>query len=283
MAKTSGGAKLAIGVFACLAVAAFAAQKQQFRYTLGPGASISIVNEYGPVILKPSSGNQVVVTATPGSNKVEIDCTQTGNRVEVRTHFLKHADQNDGRVEYEIQVPADANVTVRTDNGPINVQNLRGDINLESDTAAIDVRDMASGMVHARTVSGPITLTNVSKTHVEVASVSGNVVLANVTGPKVTADTTKSSIRYDGNFAGGGDYTFTNHSGDIEVSLPAEASVDMTARSINGSVQNEFPFRPKAHTAFAVTQGHSFAGTSNSGAAMVRIRSFSGTIRVKKQ
>ena len=127
-----------------------------------------------------------------------------------------------------------------------------------------------------------MTLTNVSG-HVELTSVSGNVTLTNVTGPKVAVNTTRSAIAYTGDCAGGGEYSLTNHSGAIDVTLPPNASVDLTARSMNGKVDNEFPFQPKVHVSFPADQGHSFAGTSNSGAAMVRLRSYNGTITVKKQ
>ena len=89
MSTGQRGAKLGIATLTCLAVVAFANQKQEFRYTLGPGGSVSIVNNYGPVTLKPSPGNEVVVTAIPASSKVEVDCGQTANRVEVHTHFLQ--------------------------------------------------------------------------------------------------------------------------------------------------------------------------------------------------
>jgi DUF4097 and DUF4098 domain-containing protein YvlB len=74
-----------------------------------------------------------------------------------------------------------------------------------------------------------------------------------------------------------------NHSGNIDVALPASASVDLSARSITGSVENDFPLRAKSHTALTISQGRSFAGTSNAGASSVQLRSFSGKIRVKKQ
>jgi len=99
----------------------------------------------------------------------------------------------------------------------------------------------------------------------------------------VTASTTSGKIVYRGDFSGGGDYAFTNHSGDIEVTLPAEASVDISAVSVSGAVDNDFPFQPTAHAPFPITQGKSLVGTSNSGSSSVRLRSFSGKIRVKKQ
>jgi hypothetical protein len=75
----------------------------------------------------------------------------------------------------------------------------------------------------------------------------------------------------------------TTHSGAIDLLLPAAASVDLTARSTRGSVENEFPLQEKAHHSFVPQQGRSFAGTSNSGSSSVELQSFSGKIRVKKQ
>jgi hypothetical protein len=258
-------------------------QKNAFRYTVGAGASISILNEFGSVSIKPGSGRQVVVVARPHSSKVEVDPDQNGNRVEFRSHLLQPAGPGDGSVDYEVTVPADADVTVRSSDGPIQAEKISGDLALEGDTARVDVRDISHAHVHVRTVNGPINLSNVSNGHVEITSVGGDVTLNAVSGPKVSVNTTKGKIRYTGDMGGGGNYTLANHSGDIEVSLPASASVDLTARSVSGSVENDFPFQPKQHTSMPMAQGRSFSGTSNSGSSSVQLRSFSGKIKVKKQ
>jgi DUF4097 and DUF4098 domain-containing protein YvlB len=147
----------------------------------------------------------------------------------------------------------------------------------------VDVRDVSNAHVHVRTISGPVTLGSITNGHVEITSLSGDVQLDAVTGPRVSVNTVKGSIRYNGDFGGGGDYMLVNHSGNIDVTLPATASVDLSARSINGSVENDFPLKQIPHPTFAITQGRSFAGTSNSGASSVQLRSLSGKIRVKKQ
>ena len=81
----------------------------------------------------------------------------------------------------------------------------------------------------------------------------------------------------------GGEYSLTNHTGNIDVTLPSSASVDLDARSSHGSVEDSFPLRQKTHLANALVAGRSFAGTSNSGSSSVQLRSFSGKIRLKKQ
>ena len=65
--------------------------------------------------------------------------------------------------------------------------------------------------------------------------------------------------------------------------MPTTASVDLTARSMRGSVENDFPLQKPAHSAFQSEEGKAVAGTSNSAASSVELRSFSGRIRVKKK
>jgi DUF4097 and DUF4098 domain-containing protein YvlB len=134
-----------------------------------------------------------------------------------------------------------------------------------------------------RSVAGSVNLNNVTLGHVDVTSSGGAVQLVNVTGSKVNVGTGSGNITYQGDCSGGGDYVMTTHSGSIDVTLPQTASVDLTARSVSGSVQNDFPLQAKKHAAFVPKSGSSFAGTSNSGSSSVELRSISGRIRVKKQ
>jgi DUF4097 and DUF4098 domain-containing protein YvlB len=283
MESMSIGRKCSLVAAGLLTVAAFAADnRKEFRYAVAPGASVTVTNESGPVDVKGSGGHQVVIVATTHSDKVELDCDQNGNRIQATTHFLQRTGDPDGRVEYQVLVPSDANVTVHAPSGPITAEKMRGDLTLEGDAASVEVHDVSNAHVHVRTISGPVTLGNITNGHVEITSLSGNVHLDAVSGPKVSVNTAKGFIRYNGDFGGGGDYMLVNHSGNIDVTLPASASVDLSARSISGSVENDFPLQQKQHSSFVPSPGRSFAGTSNAGASSVQLRSFSGKIRVKK-
>jgi DUF4097 and DUF4098 domain-containing protein YvlB len=285
MARIPHPAKSALVAMAFVATVALAADtKKEFKYTVGPKASVTIVNEYGPVSVKGVPGRQITITATTHSDKVEVDSSQSGNRAEVRTHFLQPASPDEGRVEYVVQVPTDASVSVRGSTGPYSAEKLRGDVILEGDMAKVEVRDVSTAHVHVHTVDGAITLSNISGGHVEITSVGGDVELVDVTGPKVSVNTTSGNIRYSGDFGANGDYSLTNNFGNIDVILPASASIDLTARSMKGSAISDFPLQEsKRHAVFPLTAGKAFAGTANSGASSVRLRSLSGTIRVTKR
>jgi hypothetical protein len=281
MAESKPGMKLLVVAVIMLAATA-AAQKKDFRYTVAPGATVSIINESGAVSVRPSTGRQVIVSANPHSNKVEIDQSQSGNRVELRSHLLQRADPNEAAVDYDVQVPPDTNLIIRGVGGSLRAERLQGDLSLEGDGAQVEVRDVSGGHVRVRTMSGPVTLTNVRNAYVEITSVGGNVTLNNVSGPRVGVNTTTGAIRYEGDFGAGGDYSLSNHSGNIDVTLPASASVDITARSVTGAVENDFPLQPKSHPAFAGDSGKTFSGMANAGQSSVKLRSFSGKIKVKK-
>ncbi|MEO6119933.1 MAG: DUF4097 family beta strand repeat-containing protein [Terriglobales bacterium] len=273
------GASLAL-----LAVAPLAhAEKKEFKYTVGAGAMVAIVNQKGGITVRPSTGRQVIISATPASAKVEVNATQTGNRITVRTQSVGKASGDEARVDYDVQVPADVNLSIGSGNGEVKIENLRGNVTVDAEEGQVAISGASGGIVQVQSLSAAVTLTNVQKSRVQLASAGGNIQLTNVSGPSVTAKSTTGAITYTGDFAGGGNYLLTNHSGDIGVTLPLSASIDLTARSIQGSVENDFPLQKPAHAGFAMKEGKALAGTSNAGSSSVELRSFSGRIRVKKQ
>jgi DUF4097 and DUF4098 domain-containing protein YvlB len=269
-------------VILATAICAAAEVRKEFRFTVRPRAAISVTNQYGPISVKPSLGSQVIVVAILHSDKVEIDHDQSGNRVDILSHLLSETTAETGRVDYEVMVPADASVTLRSTTGPLRAEGLHGDVILEGSQANMEVRDITDAHVHVKTLNGLVTLSNIRNGHIEITSVGGNVVLNSVSGPHVQVNSTSGKIRYEGDFGNGGEYYLASHTGDIEASAPSDASIDVTARSVRGKVENDFLLEPK-HTTFAVKEGSAFAGTMNKAASSVRLFSFSGKIHLKRR
>src|ERR1700682_1810924 len=103
----------------CLSAAAFAESKKEYRFTVGPNANISVDTQYGAISVRPGSANQVVVTATLKSDKVEVDKQQNGNRIQIASHLLQGADQRMGQIDYELLIPPDARVNLRSSTAPL--------------------------------------------------------------------------------------------------------------------------------------------------------------------
>jgi DUF4097 and DUF4098 domain-containing protein YvlB len=282
--RSSGWAMLLITTVLATAISASAETRKEFHYTVGQGATISLVNENGTVTVRPSNAaRQVSIAATLKSDKVEVDSSQNGNRISTRTHVLQKLTADQARVDYEVSLPQDSNISIDTGSGQVRVENLQGNVTVEADNANVDIVGVSNGAVQVQTVNGKVNLADVKQCRVQVSSTGGDVQLTSVFGPKVSVKTTSGNILFAGDFNGGGTYVLMNHSGDIEVRLPSNASIDLSARSVKGAVENDFPFQKNIHPSFQLSEGRAFAGTSNSGASSVELRSFSGKIRVKKQ
>jgi DUF4097 and DUF4098 domain-containing protein YvlB len=229
----------------------------------------------------------LLIAYTVHSAKVEVDQTSSDNkqRVELLTHALpgEKPTADEAKVDYDVTVPAGISVDVSTTSAPITADGISSEIGLSSETGQITVHNIAKSHVHARSVTAPVSLQDVTMSRVDIQSTGGTVQLKNVSGQRIAVGTTSGNIDYQGDPSGGGNYILTTHSGAIDVTLPATASVDLSARSTTGKVENDFPLQQKPHTSFVPQQGRSFAGTSNSGSSSVQLQSFSGKIRVKKQ
>jgi len=278
-------AGLTLAVF--ISSACSAEIRKEAKIDIASGGTLNIVNGAGSVTLHSGSGHQVLATYIVHSDKVEVDQNLSADkqRVELRTHALagQQPTAEEARVDYDVTVPAGISVNVTTTSAPIAADVINGDIGLSSETGQISVHNASKSHVQVRNMTAPVILTDVSLTRVDIQSAGGAVQLKNVTGQRISVGTTSGNIEYHGDCSGGGDYLLTTHSGAIDVTLPPYASVDLTARSTNGSVENDFPLQEKTHNSFVPMQGRSFAGTSNSGSSSVELQSFSGKIRVKKQ
>jgi DUF4097 and DUF4098 domain-containing protein YvlB len=270
-------------VAACLVSTATAETRKEYRFAVGPKANVTVDTQYGAISVKPGSANQVVVVAVIHSDKAEVDNSQKGNRIEIESHLLQGANDQNGRVDYELTVPADTTLNLRSSTGPILAERLQGDLTMEGASALVDVRSVSRGHVHVKTMNGAITLTDVRNGHVEINSISGDVHLNSVTGPLVQVNSGSGKIYYDGDFGSGGDYDFSTHTGDIEAMIAADASADFSAHSMQGHVQSDVPLKPREHNRFPVEVGRSFFGTVGKAASEVVLKSFSGKIRLKQR
>jgi DUF4097 and DUF4098 domain-containing protein YvlB len=266
----------------CLASAAFAKSVKEYSFTVGRNANVSVDTQYGAISVRPGNGNQVVVTATLSSDKVEVDQQQNGNRIEIASHLLPGASQESGQVDYEVLIPSDATVTLRSSTGPLSAEHLQGDITLAGPDAMVNVRSVENGHVHVQTMRGPISITDVKNGHVEIESITGDIHLKSVNGSLVQATSSSGKIFYDGDFGSEGEYKFTTHTGDIEALVPVDVSADFRAHSVLGRVHHDFPLKAQ-HSRFPDDAGRSFFGTTGKAASQVVLRSFSGKIRLKQR
>lgn len=109
---------------------------------------------------------------------------------------------NDVNVDYDVRVPAGVKLAVRNVNGAVSAENLTGDIDVQTVNGAVTAA--GTGVVRAKTVNGPIDVS------MGRADWTGALELQTVNGP-------------------------------VHVALPANASAEVDAQTVNGGLSTDFP------------------------------------------
>jgi hypothetical protein len=259
-----------------LSLMAASQQTKLVRYAVGPKPLISITNDYGAITVGPSGNNQIVVSTVSHSDAINFVSEQHGNRVELRAESDRRGAS---LAEYTVLVPNDSIVTLRSLDGSLSAEGLRGDVIFETATARVHATAITGAHLHIKTLSGPVTLTEIHDSHLDVHSVSGNIDIHNVTGAFVEASSGSGRIIYDGDPGSAGYYRLTSHTGDLDVSIPASALVEITARSLKGE-SDQSP--SNVDRVPPLDQKKLFIKPGMVGASRVVLHSFKGKIRLKR-
>jgi DUF4097 and DUF4098 domain-containing protein YvlB len=245
---------------------------------------IAVRNSSGRIQVKAWTKNEVLVAWTNTSGKSVVETEEAGNRVEVSTRVSEDGDlADDSKTDFEITVPVESELSVRTDSGNVTVDSVHGDMTFDTVGANLQLSDVDGYMV-VKTIDGSLVCTRCSG-KLEANSISGNVQMISPTLDSVRVQTSSGNILFDGSFLSRGIYIMKNFSGTIEVHFSSSDSFDVNANSLKGDVINQATFKPDTHgTPHPASKwGHGFVGTMNEGHAKVELSSFSGTIKILKR
>ncbi len=238
-------------------------QGPDFEWTgrLDAGKSIEVKGINGPIRAMRAQGAQVEVTAVKKAGR-------TGDPAEVTFEVVEHAGgvticaiypnvpdkepnecragsqgrmnnrDNDTSVEFTVRVPAGIDFAARTVNGDVDARNIDG--NVYATTVNGDVEVAAAGYVEARTVNGSI-----------------------------------EAVMGRGDWRGALEFHTVN--GSVSVTLPPGVGATLSASTVNGSFESDFPvtvqgrFGPKK-----------ISGTIGEGGRELEIETVNGSIRLKR-
>jgi DUF4097 and DUF4098 domain-containing protein YvlB len=244
---------------------------------------ITVRNSSGRIQVKAWTKNEVQVVWTNASGKSALETEQAGNRVEVNVMPATANVPVDDKTDFEITVPIESELNVRTDSGNVTVESVHGDMTFDTVDANLQLYDV-NGYLMVKTLDGSLLCTRCSG-KLEANSISGNVQMIEPSLESVRVQTSSGNILFDGSFLSRGIYIMKNFSGTIEVHFSSSDSFDVKATSLKGSVVNQASFKPDTHggTHPSTKWGQSLFGTMNEGHAKVELSSFSGTIKILKR
>ena len=240
----------------------------------------------GRIEVKSSKNPEVVIAGTQASRKINIETEQVGERVDVSTTVLDTAaPPAELEANFQITVPEETELQLRTQTGLIYVEQVMGDMTLQSVAGDVHLKEV-SGYIVVRTTNGSLVCTQCAG-KLDFNSVSGSAQLLQPGLTNVNLFTTSGNILFDGDFIRTGIYTMRSGKGTVEVHFSGNDSFDLKAQTATGSVDNqaEAYLKPDSHgvkhMASKFTKG--LFGTVGSGLAKVELSSYSGTIRILKR
>jgi DUF4097 and DUF4098 domain-containing protein YvlB len=266
-----------------LAAPAAWAHRLEKRFTVDGRAVVTLRNAEGRILVKSWQRSEVEILADHASDRVEVDATQHGNRIEVITHVLAQAvSPQDLQANYEIHVPEETELEIRNDNGSVSVSQVYSDITIDTVLSTVELTDV-SGVLTVHTVGGSFTCSRCVG-RIEFTSTSGGAKFLQPTSQFVRAQTLSGDLYYDGGFRPNGSYLMKTTTGLIDVMISDRDSVKLTARSVQGSVENQVNLKPETHPLLHLgAVGSSLVGTAGTGLARVELTSFSGKIHIRKR
>jgi DUF4097 and DUF4098 domain-containing protein YvlB len=271
-----------------LAVALAQQGQTDTTFAVKSGSRVDIETFGGEIHVKSWDKNMIRVQAAHGRrDAVNIDVRGTSVSIEAEGHMgIPTA------VTFNITVPTSASLSMSGVYTDIDAEGITGDVDAETVQGGIRVVggarlklesvegdiviDKARGRISANTVNRGIRISN-SIGDVEAETVNGPIILSNVQATNVDLATVNGRIVYDGTIRDGGDYAITTHNGAIYVVIPEKTGVTIGVSTFNGELNASFPI-----TVQDVSSKKRYSFTIGSGSARLDLESFGGDIHLKR-
>ncbi|NQT24494.1 DUF4097 family beta strand repeat protein [candidate division KSB1 bacterium] len=230
-------------------------------------------------------------------SELDLDSFQSGNDVTITLEKKKKdwwsGIKNSGlSVEFEVTVPQQYNVDLKTSGGSISVADLEGSVDARSSGGSLNMGDI-QGPVTGHTSGGSITVQSCAG-DVDVRTSGGSLKLGNIDGT-VIGRTSGGSIHVDevmgmidAKTSGGGihvaiakqpeaECNLSTSGGGITAYLAENISMNVDAKTSGGGVSTDFPVKVEGKIS-----GQSLRAEINGGGPLLTLRTSGGGIHIKK-
>lgn len=226
----------------------------QKAMTLGAGQSVSVEHKFGEVRVHGESGHDVKISATirvqassreeaqSFADKIQIEVDQTSEGVRVKTvypdegkrWYIRIGKSPSYSVNYDIGMPADAPLNVRTSFGNTDISGIHANADIDNSHGTVTARDVGTarlndsfGSIELTGAAGNSSVTDTNGS-VQVSDVKGTLEVRNRFG-NVTAHNIQGSA------------TITGGNGAVELTDAASGSItnsfaSVTVRNIHGDL-----------------------------------------------
>jgi hypothetical protein len=211
------------------------------------GCDLTVENVRGAITVVGWDQNTTQIVATSQNGAADIEIGQEGRTITART---KHEQGMSGwldwltgnkppLVDYEVHVPHASNLRLKNVSGPINAQDVNGDVRV-NDVDGTAVLTAIKGEVRAETVNGSLQAQDIEGT-AKLHTVNGRMRVQEGSLSALKADTVNGDIEVGASLALGGEYTFHTVNGSCRLMLANAPYASVSAHGVNMSVDCKVP------------------------------------------
>lgn len=186
-----------------------------------------------------------------------MDISGDADGLEVKTSYPSSAGNLRFTMSYEILLPREAQVSLHTTNGSIEVTGVKGTVEAKSTNGHVTFRDI-SGPVHARTTNGRIDLDGITG-EIEARTVNGRISGRLAALPATGADVKCRTIN-----------------GRISLGVPRDANFDLDIQTRSSRVSSDFEL-----TSVTTQKPKQLEGTIGGGGPLISLRTINGSIEIE--
>ncbi len=239
------------------------------------------------VEIRSGSGGQVVVEGWVSARDLD-----WGREVFRRAEFRASRNANTVRVDADdprvnssewrrnrgvgivaiVTIPAQFNVRVSTNDGDVDIETVRGDVNARTSDGDITIQEVTGGRIFLETSDGDISVVSLTGDNVRLETSDGDIDIRSMTG-SLEARTSDGDIlvRLDGN---NDDVELSTGDGDIAIYAPASLRADVTLEGEDVEVARGFALRGSMGRRV-------IRGTLNGGGGRISARTGDGEITLR--
>ncbi len=283
-------------------------------FKVGRTSTLLLTNVAGNIQVSPGGNDQIDVQALkhawgPNAEQAKqrlgdatVEAYASGNRVELRVEYAGGRDGRGVDVEFDVKVPGDTSVELRTVSGDIRVSNIKGEIRVQGVSGNLALEGTPR-LVMVKSVSGDITLTNAgADLQLSVSTVNGDLLAQTLAARSLDLNTVNGDVRISGwsgerahirtlegdmdlqtSLTKGGRYEIESHSGDIQLSLPEQPGFELETHTFSGRIRIDFPIKSEGPIRDDNRGPRSIRGTYGDGSSSLRIQTFSGDLTVTRR
>jgi hypothetical protein len=229
-------------------------ETQVQHFAIHHRANVIVTNDFGNVHIHSGLVDEVVVQSTRheigvqpnlGDLGVTTSASGDGDTVTVNTqNKINSSNSNISSygIDLDITVPAVANFTIESRNGDVDIDDIKGMMNVQVQNGSINAQNIrGEGLITFRSINGAIDVDRMSGAVSFMTAGNGHIEAVETTISGRSTFTSKSGdINIDGDIESDCHCSFSSGSGSIDITLPSLSSFDLQTSTVNGIVDNEF-------------------------------------------